>query len=393
MIKSADSDTQLSFTWFRLRNMRPIYFIFLSVLLNSLSACKKDITSEGTRSFYMGVTPWPADFTAAEVNNAYQFIHNHCDIVSHHFDDGIPYQEAFLNKPMPLSLQEEINFRKNNTAPGKKILLSIAPLNLSRNEKAAYYKEPSPDITDSIKNIWKQRSFDDPAMAEAYINYCSYLIDQFKPDYINYGVESNADHWDPVNFNAYKEFLSQVYSRLKVKYPSIPLFISFMVSENPAGFSFAAQLVPFTDFIGLSAYPYTSVSSSADGNTDPEKFPADYFTRYIDLDANKPFVFAETAYISEDLLVPAFNLNKKGNSNWQQAYLEKVCTLANERKAKFIIWFCQKDYDAGNLTLKSLNLYQDIFAFWEDTGLIDESGNGRPALQSWKNWQAKIKTD
>lgn len=344
-----------------------------------------------TRNFYMGVTPWPADFTVAEVTNSYNFINNHCDIVSHHFDDGIPYQEAFLKQPMPVIFQEEISFRKNNTAPGKKIFLSIAPLNLSRREKADYYKESGIEITDSIKNIWNQRSFDDPKLAEAYINYCSFLIEQFNPDYVNYGVESNADNWDPVKFNAYKQFLSQVYLKLEVKYPAIPFFISFMVSENPVGLLLATQLLSYTDYIGLSAYPYTSVSSSADGNTDPAKFPADYFTRFIDLDKSKPFVFAETGYISEDLQIPAFNLNKKGNANWQQAYLEKIFTLAEERKAKFIIWFCQKDYNAGNLTLKRLNLYQDIFAFWEDTGLIDESGKERPAFQSWKSWLAKKK--
>ena len=341
----------------------------------------------------MGVTPWPADFTDAEVTNSYNFINNHCDIVSHHFDDGIPYQEAFLNQPMPVVLQDEISFRKNNTAPGKKIFLSIAPLNLSRREKADYYKESGTNITDSIKNIWLQRSFDDPNLAEAYVNYCSYLIDHFNPEYVNYGVESNADNWDPLKFNAYKQFLSAVYSKLSLKYPTIPFFISFMVSENPVGFSLASQLVSYTDYIGLSAYPYTSVSSSFDGNTDPAKFPADYFTRFIDLDKSKPFVFAETGYISEDLQVPAFNLNKKGNANWQQAYLEKICVLANERNAKFIIWFCQKDYNAGNLTLKRLNLYQDIFALWEDTGLIDESGKERPALQSWKNWLGKKRID
>lgn len=373
--------------------MRFLSYIFSVFILSFVFSCNKETETESTRSFYMGVTPWPADFTVSEVTNAYNFINNNCDIVSHHFDDGIPYQEAFLNQPMPLVFQEEVSFRKKNTSPGKKIFLSIAPLNLSRREKADYYKESGKDITDSIKNIWHQRSFDDPNLAEAYVNYCSFLIDHFNPVYVNYGVESNADNWDPVKFNAYKQFLSAVYSKLSLKYPTIPFFISFMVSENPVGFSLATQLLSYTDYIGLSAYPYTSVSSSFDGNTDPAKFPADYFTRFIDLDKSKPFVFAETGYISEDLLVPAFNLNKKGNANWQQAYLEKICVLANERKAKFIIWFCQKDYNAGNLTLKKLNLYQDIFAFWEDTGLIDESGMERPALQSWKNWLGKQKID
>jgi hypothetical protein len=62
-----------------------LYFLIFSSI-----ACKKNTPGAETRSFYMGVTPWQADFTEAEVNNSYDFINNHCDIVSHHFDDGIP---------------------------------------------------------------------------------------------------------------------------------------------------------------------------------------------------------------------------------------------------------------------------------------------------------------
>ena len=83
----------------------------------------------------MGVTPWPADFTVDEVNNSYEFINNHCDIVSHHFDDGIPYEEAFRLQPMPAAFQQEVQTRKAKTAIGKKIFLSISALNLTRREK------------------------------------------------------------------------------------------------------------------------------------------------------------------------------------------------------------------------------------------------------------------
>jgi hypothetical protein len=230
-------------------------------------------------------------------------------------------------------------------------------------------------------------------MILAYVNYCSYLIEQLNPDFVNFGVESNVENWDNNQFLFYKDFLAGVYPLLKAKYPSIPFFLSFIVSENPDGYSMASQLMPYTDYIGLSAYPYTSVSSSANGNTDPNNFPADYFTRFIDMDKSKPFAFAETGYISENLVIPSFNLNKLGTPDWQQSYLEKICTLANDRKAKFIIWFCHKDYNAGSQTLKRLNLYQDLFGLWEDIGLIDEGGKERPAFQSWRYWMSMVKAE
>jgi len=54
-------------------------------VLMACAGCKKE-SSQPTRSFYLGVTPWPADFTAGEVDAAYRFINSHCDMVSHHFD-------------------------------------------------------------------------------------------------------------------------------------------------------------------------------------------------------------------------------------------------------------------------------------------------------------------
>jgi hypothetical protein len=150
--------------------------------------------------------------------------------------------------------------------------------------------------------------------------------------------------------------------------------------------------VAYTDLIGLSAYPYITVSSSASGNTDPKNFPSNYFEKFTNLSSSKPLAFAETGYIAEDLVIPSFSLNKQGNAGWQKDYLEMVLKFCNDKKAKLFIWFCSKDYDAGSNTLRSLNLYQDLFGLWEDTGLKDENGNERPAYTSWLQWMSKSKT-
>jgi hypothetical protein len=367
-----------------------------SILLISLFivfsvSCRKKKEPAATRSFYMGVTPWPADFTEQEVNNSYDFINSHCDIVSHHFDDGIPYEEAFANLPMPQRFQQEVQTRKIKITAGKKIFLSVSALNLSRKEKADYYSNVI--ITDSIKNYWKQLPVNHSKIVTAYINYISRLIDEFQPIYVNYGVESNNGLWNPVEFALYKDFISKVYGQLKIKYPNTPFFISFIVDETTAGYNYASQLIPYSDFVGLSAYPYVTVSSSATGNTNPKNFPPDYFTKFINLAPSKPLAFAETGYIAENLVIPSFNLNKQGNDAWQKDYLEIICKLCNERKAKLLIWFCHKDYDAGDNTLRNLGLYTDLFAFWEDTGLKDETGRERPAYQSWVQWMQRKKIE
>lgn len=335
----------------------------------------------------MAVTPWPSDFTQQAVDDAYNFINQHCDMVSHHFDEGIPYEEAYKNLPWPQQLQNDIAYRKLKTA-GKKIFLSVAALNLSRHEKADYYSKPD-NMSDSIKNYWKQVPFNDDKVVTAYVRYVSYLIDQLNPQFVNYGVESNDVHWNNSQFALYKDFLSKVFLLLKTKYPQLPFFVSFMVNEDPLALSFASQLLPYSNFVSLSAYPYASASTTADGNTDPKKFPADYFTRFLDLAPGKPWGFAETGFIAQDLNIPSFSLNKNGNSQWQKDYLDLICHLCNSRKAKFLVWFCYADYDAGNNRLKSLGLYNDLLGLWQDIGLKDENNVERPSYQLWLQWMDK----
>lgn len=349
--------------------------------------CIKKKRADENRSFYMAVTPWPADFTSQAVDESYSFVNQHCDMVSHHFDEGIPYEEAYKNLPWPQLLQDDMSFRKQKTN-GKKIFLSVAPLNLTRHEKADYYTHAD-NIADSIKNRWKQVPINDDKAITAYVNYVSYLINQLNPQFVNYGVESNDVHWDNNQFLLYKDFLSKVFAQLKKKYPQLPFFISFMVNEDPLALSFASQLVSYSDYVSLSAYPYTSSSTTADGNTDPKKFPTDYFTRFLNLAPSKPWGFAETGYIAQDLIIPSFSLNKKGNTQWQKDYLDLICQLCNSRKAKFLVWFCYADYDAGNNRLKSMGLYNDLFALWQDIGLKDENNAERPSYKLWLEWMNK----
>ena len=124
------------------------FAIICCVFFVAMWGCKKRSPALETRTFYMGVTPWPADFTLSEVDSAYRFIDTHCDMVSHHFDDGIPYEEAFYNRTMPAVLLQDLQTRKTKTAIGKKVLLSVSALALDRISRPGYYANAP--VTDSI---------------------------------------------------------------------------------------------------------------------------------------------------------------------------------------------------------------------------------------------------
>ncbi|MFZ1529223.1 MAG: hypothetical protein WAT19_10750 [Ferruginibacter sp.] len=365
--------------------MKNYLLLFFSMALFVLSCKKKDEVPPETRAFRMAVTPWPADFTPAEVDSAYNFINSNCDMVSHHFDEGIPYEEAFTQSAMPTALVQEVNTRKSRS--DRKVFLSVSALGIDRISKANYYTNSI--LADTIKQRWQAMAFDDPRVVTAYVNYVNYLISSFNPIYVNFGVESNSENWNATSFAAYKTFLSSVYAQLKVSHNQLPLFISFMAIDHPTAVSNAQQLITATDYIGISAYPYGAYPFFTANGSNPDELPADFFTKYLDLAPSKPWGFAETGYIAEPLIIPNWGFSKNGTEGWQDKYLQNVLYLCNGRKAKFFIWFCHKDYDAGNITLQSLGLYQDLFALWEDTGLVAETGRKRSAYNTWRNWYVK----
>lgn len=251
---------------------------------------------------------------------------------------------------------------------------------------ASYYRD-SLAVSAEVRQHWKRLPIDHPDRITAYVKYISWLADQVNPDWINYAVESNLAEWNPDEFQQYKNFVQQVYSTLKASYPHLPIFLSLMVTEQPLSIAYARDLLPYSDYVALSAYPYTHVSSSSNGNTDPALFPDQYFERWLALAPEKPWCFAETAYIAEPLSIPAYSLNKEGNPFWQQRYLDQLLNLLDQRKGQFLIWFCYKDYDAAVKRLQDTNQYQPLFSFWQDTGLFDEANLPRPALQSWRKYR------
>jgi hypothetical protein len=174
---------------------------------------------------------------------------------------------------------------------------------------------------------------------------------------------------------------------MKRVYPSLPFFVSFMVTDDSRFLDRARELEQYSDYITISAYPYSYVGSPVEGSTSPSLLPPNLFASFADLNASKPFAVAETGYIAEDLVLPG--LHKIGTPQWQEDYMSYLLDFCTERRAKFVVWFCAYDYDAMINTFNALGQNQDLFMLWKDTGLRDEWGTDRPALQVWEEWRKK----
>jgi hypothetical protein len=357
-------------------------FLFICCIAIAICthSCKKKLADE-TRSFYMGVTPWPPDFTTKGYNLAYGFVNDNCDIISHHFDDGVPWEEVYSNLSIPQKLLDDLARRKQKTPSGKKVLLSVAPLKISRKERTGYYGD-SPNATYVSK--WADKHFNDTSVIAAYVKFITYLAGELNADYINFGVESNNGEWGSSDFEEYKQFLSGVYTKLKIIFPGKPCFISFMVTPDPKFLTNAKQLEPYTDWITISAYPYSYIGSPVHGSSSPALIPNGLFQSFVDINSAKSFAVAETGYIAEDLEMPG--VTKEGTVQWQEDYVNYLFDFCQKNKAKFIIWFCAYDYDAAINTFQVIGYTDQLATLWKDTGFIDENLVQRPAYQVWKQW-------
>lgn len=371
---------------------------FLLTLLLIFSCAQEEEEKKGSsltetgstsneRTFYMGFTPWLYAATSQAETDVYDFINANGDLVAHHFQQGIPFNDAstFPNfSNYESNIQNEINNRINKTDNRKIVYLAVDSLNSSRDDLTDFWgtsanmTRPSP---------WDTRSFNDSQVITSYTNFALELIARFNPEYFNYAPEiSDLMINDAAKFNEFKTFAQQVYSNIKAYYPNLKLMVSIALKEpgstkmTTAASGFA-EIKDYVDIVGISTYGYAFYGHSDAG--DPANLPSNWLSQIQTIAPNKTYAIVETAWIAEDLDIPAYTLSVNSDAIRQNTYLTKMFTEANSLNMEAIIWFSSHDYD----TLWSDTLGSDnLSKIWKDTGLIDQDLNERSSLETWKNW-------
>jgi hypothetical protein len=358
-------------------------FIVLSFLV-ILIGCDKEL-HEPTRSFYMGFTPFPYAISQEAVDFSYQKITEDSDIVDHHFDNGIPWLEALQNQPFHSNILNDWAYRKSKTPEGHKIYVSIAALSVDRNGLAKYRGE-NDDM--ALPSPWDTYQFNDQNVKAAYLNYCKRIIDFFTPDFFNMSVEANLLYYlKPELWSGYLTFHEYIYTELKKAYPNIVIFSSVTGAHMLEGF-FAGndaiqqrlavlQILEHSDLYALSFYPYLSnyLGNPIPDNTFDELFGI----------SNKPLAVAETGYAAENFMININGSEVSISSDLQKQnkYMTDLLAACEKHKAKFVINFVSRDYDA---LWQSIGGKNDLSIAWRDTGLYDENGNARLAHTTWRKY-------
>jgi hypothetical protein len=328
----------------------------------------------------MGFSPWLYDATSDAQDWVYSKINAEGDVVSNHLEEGVPWQAMHDNQDFSGSYLAELQNRKNRRVPGKKSLVQICPLNIGRSglaeNRGASPNEPLPAP-------WNGYALNSPQVKQAFLNYAKKMVAFMEPDYLLVGVEVNLLIRNaPALWAAYVELHQHVYAGVKAAYPTLPVAVSvfcvpffpqFSSGDSlPAQLAGLADLTPSLDFVAFSVHPFMSALLA-------DSFPEDYFDRLFAL-TSLPVAISESSYPAQAWTSSA-PLTFNGSPEKQEAFLATMLEASQKAKARFVIWFCIRDYDALWNTVLGRS---EIGLIWRDTGLYDEAGADRKGIVTWR---------
>jgi hypothetical protein len=337
------------------------------------------------RSFRLGFTPFPHDVTAAAVDYAYERLAADADLYAFHTTEGVPWVEALANQPASeygaaLRVKWDRHASEMRAHPDHAVYLGLTPLDDARAKLADYWGDQDHM---PLPGAWASATFDSADVKAAYLEFCERAIAHYEPDFFAIGIEVNLLRKNaPASWPAYVELHRATYQALKQAHPALPIFVTFTAVDllagwtdsDPAGQAAAlADLLPYTDFLALSFYPYMSAYL-----TNP--IPSETFDQLAALAGGKPLAIAETGYPAQTTELPSFGLTFQGTPEKQAAWIALMLGEADGRGMPMVVNFVLRDYDA---------LWQAIGggeadAVWRDTGLYDENGAVRPAHGIWR---------
>ncbi|MCA9902777.1 MAG: hypothetical protein KC547_02880 [Anaerolineae bacterium] len=336
-----------------------------------------------TRPFYLGFTPFPYAISQEAVDFTYDHIAEDADLIVHHFDNGVPWVEALAGAPYHRNLQDDWNYRRSRTPATHQVLVTVTPIAFMRDGLANYRAEqedmPLPPPFDTY-------GFDHPDVATAFMRYCEDIIAYFDPDYFMFGIEVNLlmklapDLWD-----SYMTLHRHIYTELKAAHPDLPVFVSVTGIDLLEGYTDVdhanqmralADILDYTDILGLSVYPYMTAYMT---NSLPEAM----FDQLVAL-TDKPIAITETGYPAQTFSIFAGNnvrVTLESDADKQARYIALLLAAAQEYDFVFVVNFVLRDYDA---LWQQIGAREDLTIAWRDTGLYDEEGAVRPALDLWR---------
>lgn len=335
-----------------------------------------DYRGPATRPFLMGFTHWPADLSEEGVAIAREYAHAHGDIVSLMFIGGIPWPEALEGKAFSSDIQQHMSYRPPS---GKKLFLSISPLNKDRRELAPHWGESD---NQPLPPPWNSEPLNSPRVKQAYVNFVLRAVQAMRPDYLAIGVESNMLlSRNPSKWQQFKALHRETYAAVKKAYRSLPVFFTTealhyrRLTREAKGTNQekeVAELMRHSDLFAISFYPHLSREV-------PRIIPSDF------LDFAKSFkkgiAVSESGMTSRNVELKSYNRILYGSYADQMRFTEFLLKTAARDRYRFVINFATTDSD--RLVARLPPPLADLARIWAYIGMQTSDLQPKPASAVW----------
>jgi len=329
-----------------------------------------------TRPFLMGFTRWPADLTRDGVAIAEDYAYAQGDIVSVTFIGGIPWAEALDKKGYPQDVQVHLNYQP---PAGKKLFLSISPLDKDRRGLAPYWGETD---NQPLPPPWNREALNSARVKRAYLNFVLRAIESMRPDFLAIGVESNmllsrnAEKWRQL-----KELHRDTYLAIKKLHKTLPVFFTTDVlhykrlvrdAKGTQQEKEVMDLMRYSDLFAMSVYPHMSLEV-------PRPVPAnflDFATRF-----KRPVAVAESGMSSQDVDMRSYSTLLRGSDADQYQFTELLLKTAARDYYEFVINFASTDFE--RLVARLQPPLDDLARIWAYTGMQTSDKRPKPASVVW----------
>jgi len=355
-------------------------------------------TPDLTRPLARGFTSLPAAGTTAGWIATYTAIRDHAEMVTHVFDDGVPWVEA-RQSANPALLPASLRARWATIAsadaaalPTHQRTVLISPLAAPLDGSLApYWGEGG---ATALPAPWSSYPLDHPDVVTAFTNYALAAIASLQPAYLGIAIDANVvlarrpDRWESL-----VRLLDATYRNLKTQSPSTIVFtvVSYehllgvapesaalakaLASSYPGVLSSeVVKLFGSSDLAAVSSYP-NSVAHNPfipqGGGVD-----ADYFDWAADLAGfvGRPLAVALAGASSRDATVDTQVV--PGSDAGQRAFVEALLRSGYNAGAVFVINSLAVDY--GTAYGAAPPVAQRAF-----TGLLSTDQSPKPALAPW----------
>jgi hypothetical protein len=343
--------------------------LLLMALLSLSFSCKKDDTAPATRSYRMGFqnsAPRYDDFNL--IIQSLQLWSTRADAAM--ITTEVPWDSLYAGH----SIQHYV---LNNYS-------GLVDYYRTNNFKLWVYVDPANGLnraSDANALVAMRKSIAQDDVQKLYRRFVVVMDSMLKPDHLGLALETNLIRAasSPSIYNGVKKAANDAAADVRTINATVKLSVSVQadvawgnlngngnyvgIDQDLADFSFVQEL-------GISSYPYFSLSK-------PEDLPTDYYAKLVAGKSLALFV-SEGGWTSQTFTGPN-QATITGSTALQQAYITRQSQLLDQAKAIAVFQLTFTDIDLDHLPAGA----DPTIKYFAYLGLVDISLQLKPSLMTW----------